>query len=184
MRAQKMLAEFGGEAFGDLAPAECRWCWWRGSVPGFRASATLRPELALDVEIFGDGFDDPVAAAHAPRSSSKLPGVISALAASGEESRRASASRRSRFRPARRHCAWLVRKNDIEQERPETRRWQNGRRCATPMVPAPRTATRRSGFIKQSRCGSYRECARQCRQAVRNRLLQLHAMDVQFVAAQ
>ena len=30
-------------------------------VPGVRRLATLRQQAALDVEILGDGFDDPVA---------------------------------------------------------------------------------------------------------------------------
>ena len=48
-------------------------------MPGARTAATSTPELALDLQILGDGFDDPVALANAPRSSSKLPGVIRCL---------------------------------------------------------------------------------------------------------
>src|SRR5581483_11574041 len=59
MRARPMALEFVGEPFGDLADGKA------GGVGGDdRAGAAMRQDFlqqaALDGEIFGDGFDDPV----------------------------------------------------------------------------------------------------------------------------
>ena len=59
MRAGPVLLEIGGGVFRDLADGQA------GSVGGYDgAGAAMRryaiEEFALDFEIFGDGFDDPV----------------------------------------------------------------------------------------------------------------------------
>ena len=55
-------------------------------APGRAHGGNASQRRALDVEILGHGLDDPVALRQRrPRSSSKLPAVMSALAAVGEE---------------------------------------------------------------------------------------------------
>ena len=59
MRAGPMLLKFGGGAGGDLADGQA------GGVGGDDGAGAANggdaiEELALDFEIFGDGFDDPI----------------------------------------------------------------------------------------------------------------------------
>jgi hypothetical protein len=60
VRAQKVLAEFGGKAFGDLRERNAAGVGGDDGAGGpMRNHAIV--ERAFDGEIFGDGFDDPVA---------------------------------------------------------------------------------------------------------------------------
>ena len=62
VRAEKMLAELGGKAFGDLASGMPLVLVER-MVPGLRCVSTFVEQRALDLQVLGDGFDDPVAVA-------------------------------------------------------------------------------------------------------------------------
>ncbi len=54
-------------------------------VPGVRTAATRSNEAALDVEVFGDGFDDPIAIAQAAEIVFEIAGRDQRLGGIGEE---------------------------------------------------------------------------------------------------
>jgi hypothetical protein len=83
---------------------------------GFAELLHFAPETALDFQILGDGFDDPVAVGDTlARSSSKLPGVMSGGVLVDEESAgRCLAAFSMPLSAAALRLGWIG-KNDIEQ---------------------------------------------------------------------
>ena len=118
VRAQKMAAELRRRSLREIWASGMPLVLVERIEPGVRSAADLAEQVALDLQILGDRFDDPVAAAKSPRSSSKLPGVIR-LAASREEG--AGLLLRGGLDPlqSRRVAVRLIGQNDVEQERRE-----------------------------------------------------------------
>ena len=143
VRAEKMLAEFGRIAFGDLRQRNAAGV---GGDDGAGRAMRDHPvvERALDGEVFGDGFDDPVAVCDLREVVVEVAGGDEAGGFGNEERGRAAFERG--FDAIARGLIATLRRRTISSS-------SDGicalARCAAmrePMVPAPRTATRRIGF--------------------------------------
>ncbi len=60
MGAKEVLAELLGESFDDLGQRNAAGAGGENGV-GFRDRFHAAPDVALDLKIFGNGFDDPIA---------------------------------------------------------------------------------------------------------------------------
>ncbi len=84
MGAEEMAAEFGFEAFGDLGEGDAAGIGGDDGA-GRAQGGDAAPERAFDFEIFGDGFEDPLAASDAAEIVFEVAGGDEILGGLGEE---------------------------------------------------------------------------------------------------
>ena len=151
VRAEKVLAKFAGEPFGDGGQRNAAGVGGEDALRRAQARDLAR-KVALDLQIFCDGFDDPVAVRDVFQVVFEVAGSDEC---SGSGVKKAAGFCLAAFpiRPAQRRCDWADLGRTISSNKagmPALAKWAAMR---DPMVPAPSTATRSIGFTR----GVYRE---------------------------